>query len=207
MATYSEFLAQTRRELEEPTEGVWADASILWWLNSGIKEIAMRAKPSRDWVYTSTVAGAPNYDLPDGSLEVIEVFCGPSTEAQNKLRRIDFQDFTALPLDSDTGTPMYYAIDDSNIYLYPSPDAVYTLSYLRHSVPSELTAGTDSMPFESRYDAALGYYVKAKAFEQINDWQASDAMLERYEAEAERVRMQEGIEAQVRRANSPLEVW
>lgn len=194
MATWSTFREQVRRELEETTAGVWSDTSLLWWANEAVRDLSMKTKPSRDWVYTTTVSGTSTYDLPDNSLEVIEVYCGKDADDDRRqLVRQDFRDWSNL--DIADGKPVYYAIDDTSIILRPAPDDAYELSFLRYSLPTELSADSDPMPFEDRYDQAINYYIKSKAYEQVLDWNSADALLGRYNAAVETAQIQETHEA------------
>lgn len=207
MATWNDFLSQLRRELEEPVEAVWADTALLWWTNEAAKELAVRTRGNRDWQFATVVAGTSSYLLPDDALQVIDVYCGNSGETLTKLIRQDLNDYAFITPDGQTGFPVTYALDDEYIYLRPAPDAAYELSFFCYSMPTELTAGTDEMPFASRYNSCIGYFVKSKAFEQINDWQAAGVMRQMFEAEVQRAIQQEGIEAQARRSVVPLEVY
>lgn len=191
---WSDFRAQVRRELEEPVAGVWADESLLFWANEAARDISIRTKPMRDWEYTTCVVGQDSYVLPANSLEVIEVYCGKDADDNRyQLSRQKFTDWKNL--DIANGKPVYYAIDDEAIYLRPAPDDTYQLSFLRYVMPTALDADTDTMPFADKYDAAIGYYVKSKAYEQVNDWQSADALLGRYNAEIDKAQVQSTLEA------------
>ena len=194
MATWSTFRTQVRKELEEVSSGIWDDSQLLWWANEAAYDIAIRTKPTRDWQYTTCVVGQSTYDLPDGSLEVIAIYCGNDADDDRvQLVRQEFRDWHNL--DVENGKPKAYAIDDDSIILRPAPDKAYELSYLRYALPAEIVADTDSMPFESRYNAALSYYIKSKAYEQTLDWGSADALMQRYNMEVEKIQIQETQEA------------
>ena len=206
MSTWTDFLAQVRRELEEPTEGVWADASLLYWVNAATTEIASRVKNTRDWQYSTSAVGQNSYTLPEQTLEVISVFFGTG-DARYQLQRVEFADFSRLD-DTSTDTPIYYTVDDDALYLWPTPSTADEISFFRFYLP-EILAGTEdeSMPFNGQYDPAIGLYVKSRAFEQVGDFDTADALLGRYEQMVDRIANQEGIEAQSGRAVQPREVW
>lgn len=194
MATWADFKAQIRKELEEVTSGIWDDSQLLWWTNEAAYDIAIRTKPTRDWQYTTTVVGQSTYTLPVGSLEVIAVYCGLDANDDRKmLTRAEFRD--VFNVDHDNGTPTHYIIDDDAIRLVPTPDKQYELSFLRYALPAQISVSTDDMPFGSHYNGAISYYVKAKAYEQVLDWTSSDALLGRYNMEVEKIQMQETQEA------------
>lgn len=203
MATYSEFKAQVRRMLEEPTPGVWSDESLLWWCNEGIRELSIVAKPQRDEAYTDTVASQTTYTLPANTLEVLAVFYD-----NKRLRREQLEsDWYDLDYLEETGTPVSYALTDDTIYLKPTPDDAKELRFFRMSIPDALTADTDSMPWSSHYDTALMFYVLMRAFEQIENFDSANQYLARWNEAKIQSAAQAGIERQKLRAASPVEVY
>lgn len=206
MATWATIKAQIRREMEETTAGIWADDSLLFHANEAGKDIAIKAKPLRDWEYTTCVVGQMSYTLPANSLEVISVFCGKDADDDRRqLTRQDFRDWSNI--DIANAKPQVYAIDDDAILLRPAPDDTYELSFLRYMLPTALTGDSDAMPFGSRYDAAIIYYVKSKCYEQILDWNSADALLARYNAEMDKVQIQETHEANSAYHTSTVSVY
>jgi len=204
---WSAFLAQVRRELEESSAVVWSDDSFLYWANEASKDIAIQTKCSRDWQYTTAIVGQSSYDLPDRSLDVLEVYFGDPTTigARVQLSRQDFNDW--YELDATSGTPVYYAIDDDNLFLYPPPDHAYEISYFRYTYPASMTAGTDSMPYEDKYNNAISYFLKFKAKEQIDDWDGSDRFYDRYLREIDKIQSQEMKESHSSKFIAPASVW
>lgn len=206
MATWSTFRTQVRRELEEATAGIWSDDSLLFWANDAAKDIAVQTKPMRDWQYTTCVADQATYGLPDNSLEIIAVYCGKDADDdRTMLTRVEFRD--VWNLDRDSGKPIYYIVDDDAVRLIPTPDDTYELSLLRYILPTPMTADSDSMPFSDRYNAAINYYIKSRAYEQIGDWKGADSLLGRYIAEVDKASVQEGFQANAARFTSPMDVY
>lgn len=58
--------------------------------------------------------------------------------------------------DSDTGKPQYFYIEDTQIGLYPIPDATYTIKYFYQETPTALSATSATFPFP---DDWLGFVV------------------------------------------------
>lgn len=201
MTTYADFRAQVRRQLEEPVEGVWLDASILYWTNEEAVRLAKRAKPIRDEVYTLTVPGQWSYDLPDYTLEPIAVYYDG-----NQMQRVDYGDIRSL--DNGTqGTPRFFAVTEDELVLRPTPDAEGELRYFRYTLPEPIDADDDEMPFDSQYNTIIEYGVLRRALEQISDWQSAEMYRARYEDMLNEISVQKGIEKQVLRAASPKEVY
>lgn len=199
---WSDFLAQQRRELEEPSATVWADESILHWTNECAYDIARLAKPLRDEQYETAVIGQGNYALPAQESKGIEVYFDDV-----RLMRLDYSDFATLDSFDDTGTPVYYIVDDESIQLIPAPDSAGTIRYFRFYLPTPIASvdSTDEMPFSSNYNTAIGYYVKAHAYMQVADWTSSNEYANRYAAEVDKIRTHETSKALSGR--SPREVW
>ena len=204
---WSAFREQIRRELEESTATVWADESLLFWTNQAAYDLAVQTKCMRDWQYTTTVIGQSSYDLPERSLEVIEAYYGDSATvgSRKQLDRQEFSDWS--PLDVVDGTPAVYAVDDEAIYLRPAPNAAYELSYLRYTYPAALTADSDEMPFADRGNAAISYYVRSKAKEQISDFDGADIFFDRYLREVDKFAAQTQREAHADRYLAPAQAW
>ena len=207
MTTWATYRAQVRRELEESSATVWADDSLLWFANEAFRDIAMQTKMMRDWQYTTAVAGQSSYDLPDRSLEVIQVYFGSDTDnTRNQLDRQDFTDWDTL--DVTNGTPAVYAVDDDAIYLRPAPAAGGDeISYLRYTYPADMTVDTDTVPFSDRANAAATYYIKSKANEQIKDFESADFFYQRYMSEIDRLVAQARKEKYGDRILAPAQAW
>lgn len=203
---WSTFRTQVRRELEESTAGVWSDDSLMYWANEAGRDIATKSKPMRDWVYTTCVVGQSVYPIPTYSLEVIGVYCGKDADDDRRqLTRQDFRDWSNI--DVANGKPLAYAIDDTNIILRPAPDDTYELSFMRYSLPEDIDADGDSMPFDGNYNSAISCYIKSKAYEQILDWTSADALLARYNAEMDKIQIQETQEANSAYHTSTVSVY
>lgn len=201
MTTYADFKAQLRRSLEEPVEGVWKDASLLYWTNEVVSQLARRSKPLRPEVYTDTANGVYAYALPEGTMEVINLFIDGVA-----IERVDYGDFRTLD-QVTTGKPRLYAITEGAVELFPTPDAVYPMRLFAYASPIEVIADTDVMPLDSQYNTLIEYGVLNRCFEQINDWQTAEAYRSRFEMLVDEVLRQKIMEKSARRSVSPREVY
>ena len=200
--TWQDFRAQIRGTLEEPTAGIWSDASLLNWLNEGAKDIARKSRIMRDEQYTTSVVGQSSYELPAYTLEPVAVYYDDVM-----LTREDFADWYSLALNDEQGTPIAYAVTDDALYLRPAPDAEVTIRYFRYRAPDEITADSDEVPFLGAYNTPLAYYILAQAMAQISDWQSSGEYTNRYAESVDTMTAQEGMERQSLRSTSPREVY
>lgn len=92
----------------------------------------------------STVAGTDNYALPTNLLS-LDVATLTSDGDEFPLEPVDFQKYRWLQVDTSdlSGEPYRYSLYDNSIWLYPTPDAVYTYTLYYRKRLVELTADTD----------------------------------------------------------------
>ena len=165
MSTWSDTLVQVRRELEESSAQVWDDSSLLSFANDALKEIARRTMLLFDEEYTDTEAGVNSCFLPVLTIDIDDVRCNG-----RRLEQVSIREFPAV---ERSGAPMFYAVEGGNLYLSPTPDGVYPLRFFRNSLPDPLVTTADTMPFDGVYDGLVRAYVKARAYEQILDWESA----------------------------------
>lgn len=201
MGTYIDFLAQVRRELQEPVAGVWADASILVWANEAIRDISRRANPDTDEQYADSVVGQALYSLPSGVTKVSSVFYDDVP-----LIRTTHTDWSNIDVWDDNGTPKWYLMDDETLRLIPPPDSIKTIRFFREHYPTDVDS-SGNMPWSGVYDAAIRYYVLRRAMEQTSDWQAANEYAVRYSDEVEKAVSQEIRERSANLSSAPREVW
>jgi hypothetical protein len=168
MATYAGFIARVRRELEESSMAVWDSSSLLDWCNDAIFDLERKLRSSIDEQYRNTVVSQAPYLLPTNTLEVISVYYDTS-----KLQRVTPAVYYDLKVHHTTdGTPCAYALIDGYVYLSPAPSEVKELKFMRVYRQSAIasTSSVADMPWESKYNDLLSYYIKARAYEQIPDF-------------------------------------
>jgi len=199
MATWSEVQEQARRELGEPVAGVWSDSSLLWWANEAITDISRQALPDEDEQYQTATIGQATYDLPDHTTKVIAVFFDGMP-----LTRTNSDEWKSLTAWDSEGVPRYFIADDESLRLIPAPSEDKEIRFFRFHYPAELEA-TDDMPWNSRYDNAVRYYILRRAMEQVNDFTAANEYAARYADELGKTVSQEIRERGTNKA--PKEVW
>lgn len=197
MATFQDFIDQVRRELEEGTETVWSDDSLLAWTNEASRDFAYKTRCLADEQYTTTVVGQQSYELPSYTIEpVMAVY-----ETEQLARATPSAFFATAAETTTTGTPTTYTVygdlHGGAIYLHPTPSAAGTLRYWRtyYPTPFDSTDDTGVMPFGSLHDEALRNYVKARAYEQTGELDRAQYHTQAYErevAETDYERVREG---------------
>lgn len=167
MATWSTVLSQIRTEIEEPSAGVWGDATLLAWWNEGARDYAQRTRLFSDEQYTTGIVGQSSYEIPDETIDIISVKWD-----DDDLTRTDYANLVAL---TDTGTPVNYALwggitgSDDGIYLWPQPTEAKVITVLRYFMPAEVDDVADTIDFTARDIAAVKSYVKMRAYEMTGD--------------------------------------
>lgn len=192
MTIYSNFKAQVRRELEESTATVWSDDSLLSWYNEATFDIAAKTRLLVDEIYQNTVAAQRSYELETDppTLDIVTMFLDG-----DQLDNEDASSWKKLGDDAltETGTPLYYSAFGTPpaIYLRPIPTEVKQMRVWRHYAPSPLGSVTSASAtaFSSRYDRTISDYIKARAFEQVGDWDAADRYNSRYDNGVERIKV------------------
>lgn len=109
-------------------------------------------------------------------------------EASNdlNLEKISFEEYRRRAADpsSSTGNPLAYARRDTYLYIYPRPDAVYTLNIYHTKIVTDLATGADTSAIPSRYNYLILDWAKVE-WQVMQD--ASDtARIAAYQAQADR---------------------
>lgn len=217
MTVISDFFAQLRRDLEEPIEVIWPNTSLLFWANEAKNTIARITKSSEDEIYGVVSANESSYPLPKtesslgSTLEVKAVFYnGLPLERKQVHQFAEMEDY-----EEDSGTPLYYTVDDEDIALFPPPSQVSIddtggeIRIFRYTIPPNMEAVTSSnpMPFDSLHNEAISYYVRAKAFEQIEKWDSSQAFMELWRESVSILQDQAMNESEDNTVIEPRIVW
>lgn len=170
MATWTEFLAQVRRELEEDTENTWEDEAILEWANDASKNIALKTLAWEDEQYANSVADQQGYELPPYTINPISVYYNGE-----RLERETYRTWNEADDIAATGTPTHYAVSGDAIYLRPIPFEAQEIRFFRTYYPTPIAdvAATTDMPYEDRYNEIIRAYVKARAMEQIREYDSA----------------------------------
>ena len=182
MSTWTEMLSQVRAELEESSASIWTDASLLRWLNDAAQDFARKTVNLEDEQYATSTVGQESYDLPEYTIDVSSVYFSTN---EDSLLRLTMKDYTRASQDDDTGDPVMYAIHNNALWLNPVPDTASTIRFFRTYYPTPITLETETVPYADEHEAAMRNYIKARAFEQIGDFVASDRYQMLYNMEAE----------------------
>lgn len=173
-----------RRQVGNPTTGQATDEFLNFWINLAYNEIAnkYRFKQNKPLYSFSTVAGTQAYDLPVDCQSLLRVR-NTTVNYERKLTKIGDRRVAEI-VDAETdATPTRYARYDNQLYLYPTPDQIYTMEIYYKASLADLAADDDVpvLPVNWHYGlilkAKMLYYVDqgedAKAISAANffkDW-------------------------------------
>ncbi|UTI65606.1 hypothetical protein NBH00_05195 [Paraconexibacter antarcticus] len=148
------------------------------WVNDGLREIARRTNiPALDMIATvALVPGTNAYNLPTDSIRVRSLV---DPLYIRELDQIDIGDIDSLvPLGSE---PIYYALFDNQLVLYPTPSSARNLT-LRYQALPGLLAGTDlQATIPDDYSHLIVCFVRARLFRAEDDYEAAGVWLAEFE--------------------------
>lgn len=173
--SYAEFENKVRSELEDPGAGTdnyttWSRESLMAWTNEAIADIAISFGNTLDQQTTTSIVGQDNYQMPNDTINVICVFY-----KGKQLQRVLPSQFFSARMSSyikNLKDPVIYCVTDSTLYLAPTPthSEPDDIVVIRSHFPDRIESTEDIMPFEGKYNDMIGFYVKARAWEQVGDF-------------------------------------
>ena len=154
--TFDELVAHLRGSVlrDTATPALWTDIELGRYLNEAQDQFARRTHclADEESAFTSlvTVAGTALYTLDDQIVFVADVAHSDGTPLRAAVR-------ARMSRSIGQSRPRHYSTDAAvrQIRLYPTPDAIYTLSLLVARKPAKLVDGTDVPEIDEDYHLAL----------------------------------------------------
>jgi hypothetical protein len=151
------------------------DADILGWINTVQNEIVSQNPILKDALDNATAAGQDAYVYPSELVQYIE-----SVHIEGKpLDSLTFQEAERYILEH-TGddnrasrVPEVWYERNGTIYLYPVPDAAYSLRLFFQRRPADLAALSEPLEVPDRYFQRVVDGVLARAYQLDGDWEAA----------------------------------
>jgi hypothetical protein len=193
--TLDDMEAQVRILVAEPTTEFITDQNVTDAINRVLPEVAMETEDSLTWISISTVDGQANYGLPDDFLKAKHLYLHASASRREKLMYLTTDEFERMSYGgSDTETePDYYKIEKGSvatdddpqipgdIWLYPIPDAVYTLRFYYYQLPESVSTGTDIVNLHTMLHMAVCYRAARDLAYKKSDYKRADRLSRDYE--------------------------
>jgi hypothetical protein len=154
---------------------LFGSARITMYINNALSNICRRVSYYVDEATNdySTVSGTATYSLPADFAKIRSV---RDTGRQMEMASVGLRQIDQSSLSS--GAPRYYAIDGSNLHLWPTPDGVYPLETRYWKLPAPLVADSDVPTIPADYHNLLIYAANAECYRAEDDhataanWQA-----------------------------------
>lgn len=162
----SDVATRVKRQFGDEAGAQITDADIIRWCNDAQIEIATQNKLLQTVASSNTVVGTQSYATPATMLALRGV-------RYDKLRLtpLSMDDIDNVIQDStqDSGTPQYYWMIGEDVYLWPKPDSVKSLTIYYTAKPTTLTATGDTISLPPQFDNRIVEYCIAQAAELDDD--------------------------------------
>lgn len=175
--TYAQVLRAVRRTFGDEAGVQIEGDDILQWANDAQQAINTKNKIFKAKATTSSVAGQSSYQFPDQRIQQVEslLFDGSPISpvemptAQNTIQAND-------PQNEESGTPSAWFEWGGEFTLYPTPDAVKTITIYYTRYPTPLTgADNQLLDVPDKYYQAVVDYILWKCYELDEDWNGAQA--------------------------------
>lgn len=177
-----EIKTAVKRQFGDESGAQITEADITRWANDAIRDIVRKVEITNQHRETSVVVGDGGYELPDNFMYIARVTYDNRLINERKLVDLDLQ---STGVDSaGTGTPEAYYIWSNTLYLYPAPSSAGTgnLDIWYVSQPTALAVDEDIPEIPTYMHEDIIRYCLARAKELDEDWSASQALSNDYEA-------------------------
>lgn len=172
----SDVIRDVRRAFGDEDGVQIKDEDLVRWINDGQREIVSNNPILKAKATVSSVAGNNNYPLPADIYQIENL-----TYDGKRINGVGFEEgiarFGAL---TDGGDPYYWYMWGNELYLYPTPNTVKTITMYYTQAPAPVTGAGDLLSVPDRYFNALVEYVKMQAYELDEDWQAQQAKTQKF---------------------------
>jgi hypothetical protein len=140
--TPQELETSIRQRLNAVNDTFWSQSEMFSLIEAACNEMAKKALVIERVYTTTTVAGQQEYSFPTNTISIKRV-----TYNGQKLTPITFREDDALTLSNSatlaTGTPSYYAVWNSTLYLRAVPDDAQTLKIFSYNKPQTITVSSE----------------------------------------------------------------
>jgi len=179
MATFETRLAQIRRVLEEATEGVWDDDTLMSFYNDALMDIAAQTKDDywlKSYAFNSATS-TQGYARPSYDYEPVMLV----RAASYRMTRITPEELTGRALSATSADPYWYYVTGGTIYLYPTPTTAASYTYYSHRHPLTVVSTSSTVDCPAHMMRVVDAYTLARAYEQVGEWDSARAQQENYD--------------------------
>lgn len=149
------------------------------WVNEALFQIAREVEGPEFQANTTLtlIPGTYSYPLPTNFARMQDIaYPAMST----RLRPVDLQDFDMADVSQVSGPPSNYTLDQSNLLIFPNPQAADQLILRYIQIPPVLVNDTDVPALTQNYLHLLVDYAVQRGFEAEDDYEAAQYFGTRY---------------------------
>lgn len=168
--TGAELLSITREYVHESVSDFWTDIRLLSTMNSTLKRLVLKMQKAADQVFYTkctipTVSGTQEYLLPNGTLYTAASKCSGKIDLilhageKYPLQKGDWRLFH----DGASGKPTHVVIIGKYLYLYPVPDAIYSLTLWYPYFPADIVNTSAEFEFLEGFEELIALETAKKS--------------------------------------------
>ncbi len=189
--TLANYRSRVSSRLGLDTTASGSEATLLdAYVNDGYEDFLQR---TACWIERSTVtttAGTADYDMDQDIMQIVELYLTASGASESTLMQrvspVEILDYRRASSDAESPSRRYATQGHNMLMLWPTPDAVDTLTIYYVPRPSTMSASTDTPSLvPPQYHRALEFYALAEMADYDDD--QSSAMGESYLARYEQL--------------------
>lgn len=180
--TVQDVMKEVKRVFGDESGVQLEDADILMFVNNAQLEIVRRNKILKATSTTSSVVGQKDYAFPSSDILQIESLHYAGSRLPNMSFAQAEESLISDPTVPDNGEPIVWYEWGGRFSFYPVPSTVkpVTLYYTRQ--PARITTVTDKLGVSDKYYNDVVRFVLKQAYEMDEDWAASEAKGQQFDA-------------------------
>lgn len=189
-----EIKTAVKRQFGDESGAQITEADITRWANDALRDIVRKVEITNQHRETAAVGGDGTYELPSNFMYIARVTYNSRLLKETKLQDLDLQ---SNGVDSvGTGEPGSYYIWNSVLHLHPAPASSGTgnLDIWYVSQPTALSTDADVPEIPAYMHEDIVRYCLARAKELDEDWAASQALSNDYEARIMQARYEQSAQ-------------
>lgn len=176
--TYKEIRAQVHTAVLDVYPDRVDDDLVKLWVQQGHLEVDRRLRWTRGKETFDTAVDDLSYSRETYWREIVAMVY----DGEKVLEEIDFEDYLRrYDKSQSTGTPDYWATWDEELFLYPTPSAVKTITVYMVLPPRVLENDTDSPALNVELHWLIVDYALAKAYFHLQDTNTANNYYAKFE--------------------------
>jgi hypothetical protein len=176
--TLNDVVIWVKRQFGDESGVQVTDSDIIRWTNQAQMEVVNKTPIIQATAITQSVIGTQTYAIPPDMIQLESIMFDGNILQPNNFEGIRSE----LGDDNNvSGTPMYWYLWANQIYLWPIPSTVKSISVNYSKTPTNVSGLADKLGLPDRYFDRVCEYVLSKAYEMDEDWPATQSTRKQFE--------------------------